>query len=207
MCGKKTLLPYLLDRGYSVIDYVLISHFDQDHIGSILYLLEEIKVRNVIIGKQFEDSKNYQAFLEIVREKKIKVQLVEIGQRINIEKGLYFDVLWPNSKKVIRENNINNNSLVCKMVYQDFSVLFTGDIETIAENAMLEEYKNTNRLSSTILKVAHHGSKSSSTQQFLNMVKPKIALIEFGKNNTFGHPNNDILERIKDLRYKNLSNR
>ncbi|MCI8760110.1 MAG: MBL fold metallo-hydrolase [Clostridia bacterium] len=177
MCGKKTLLPYLLDRGYSVIDYVLISHFDQDHIGSILYLLEEIKVRNVIIGKQFEDSKNYQAFLEIVREKKIKVQLVEIGQRINIEKGLYFDVLWPNSKKVIRENNINNNSLVCKMVYQDFSVLFTGDIETIAENAMLEEYKNTNRLSSTILKVAHHGSKSSSTQQFLNMVKPKIALI------------------------------
>lgn len=145
--------------------------------GSILYLLQEIKVKNVIIGKQFENSANYQEFLKIVKKNKIKVQVVEIGQKIEIEKDLYFDILWPSSNRVISENNINNNSLVFKMVYQNFSCIFTGDIEEIAEKAILEKYKGTNILKSTMLKVAHHGSKSSTTQEFLNAVKPKIALI------------------------------
>ncbi len=165
--------------------------------GSILYLLQEIKVRNVIIGKQFEDSINYQKFIKIVKEKKMKVYVVEVGQKIKIEKDLYFDVLWPSSNKVISENNINNNSLVCKMMYQKFSMLFTGDIEEIAEKEILEKYKYTNTLKSTILKVAHHGSKSSSTEEFLNVVKPKIALIGVGGENTFGHPNNRVLERLE----------
>lgn len=123
--------------------------------------------------------------------------MVEAGQRIRIEEDLYFDVLWPDSENLIFENNINNNSLVCKMLYRDISILFTGDVEEIAEKAILKEYKNTNILNSTILKVAHHGSKSSSIQEFLNVVKPKIALIGVGKNNTFGHPNDEVLERIK----------
>ncbi len=165
--------------------------------GSILYLLQEIKVENVIIGKQFEDSINYQEFIKIVKERKINVQVVEAGQRINVEKDLYFDVLWPISDKIMSENSINNNSLVCKMVYQNFSMLFTGDIEEIAEKVILEEYKDTNMLKSTILKVAHHGSKSSSIEEFLEAVKPKIALIGVGEKNTFGHPNSDVLERLE----------
>ena len=116
------------------------------------------------------------------------MHIVEAGQKIHIEKDLYFDVLWPKSDNVIYENNINNNSLVCKMVYQKFSILFTGDIEQIAEKVILQEYKDSNILKSTILKVAHHGSKSSSTEEFLNAVKPKIALIGVGKKNTFRSP-------------------
>lgn len=200
MCGKKTLLPYLLDRGYKVIDYILISHFDEDHCGSIFYLIQEIKVKNIIIGKQFEASQNYQEFVKLVKEKKIKVHVVEEGQRINIEKNLYFDILWPSSDEVISENSINNNSLVCKLSYQKFSMLFTGDIEEIAEKAILKKYKGTNVLQSTILKVAHHGSKSSSTEEFLKAIKHKIALIGVGKNNTFGHPNTGVLERIEEKR-------
>ena len=160
-------------------------------------MLQEIKVENVIIGKQFEYSINYQEFIKIVKERKINVQVVEAGQRINIEKDLYFDVLWPISDKIMSENSINNNSLVCKMVYQNFSMLFTGDIEEIAEKVILEEYKDTNMLKSTILKVAHHGSKSSSIEKFLEAVKPKIALIGVGEKNTFGHPNSDVLERLE----------
>lgn len=131
----------------------------------------------MIIGKQFEDSENYQEFVKIVKERKVKVHAVEASQRIKIEKDLYFDVLWPNSKNVISENAINNNSLVCKMMYQKFSILFTGDMEKIAEKAILGKDRDAHRLKSTILKVGHHGSKSSSTEEFLKAVQPKIALI------------------------------
>lgn len=125
--------------------------------GSILYLLQEIEVKNVIIGKQFENSANYNEFLKLVKERNIKVYAVEAGQRINIEKNLYFDVLWPSSKQVISENSINNNSLVCKMIYQKFSMLFTGDIEKIAEDKIVEVYKSQKqKLNATVLKVAHH---------------------------------------------------
>lgn len=90
------------------------------------------------------------------------------------------------------------------MIYKNLSILFTGDIEKIAEKQILEEYKNSNIFKSKILKVAHHGSKTSSTQEFLEKIEPKIALIGVGKNNTFGHPNNEVLERLALLRYKNI---
>lgn len=161
--------------------------------------MEELSIKNVIIGKQFELSENYEEFLKIVKEKKIKVYVVEAGQRIVVEKDIYLDVLWPDSKNIINENSINNNSLVCKLVYQNFSMLFTGDIEEIAEKVILEKYKNTNILQSTILKVAHHGSKSSSIKEFLDEVKPRIVLIGVGKKNTFGHPSSSVLERIERI--------
>ena len=161
-------------------------------------------MRNVIIGKQFEVSENYKEFLKIVKEHKVQVHVVQARQRINIEKSLYLDVLWPDSENIIHENNINNNSLVCKLNYCYFSMLFTGDIEETAEKEILEKYKNTDVLNCDILKVAHHGSKSSSTQKFLNKVRPKIALIGVGANNTFGHPNQMTLDNLKNLRLSNL---
>lgn len=165
-------------------------------------MLQEIKVKNVIIGKQFENSKNYQKFLKIVKEKNIKVSVIEAGKRINIEKNLYIDVLWP-SKNQISENPLNNNSLVCKLNYNNFSMLFTGDIEKIAEEKILKEINN-KMLKVDVLKVAHHGSKTSSTENFIKKVQPKIALIGVGKNNNFGHPNDNVIERIIKLRYKNI---
>lgn len=198
--GKSTLIPYLLDRGFTQIDQIYISHFDQDHCQGLFTVMKELKVKNVIIGRQFESCDNYEEFRRIVKEKKIKVHVVEAGQRIQIEKDLYFDILWPSSSSAISENSINNNSLVCKMVYKDLSVLFTGDIEAIAEKAILQKYKNTKVLQATILKVAHHGSKSSSIQEFLNTIKPKVALIGVGEKNTFGHPNSGVLERIQEKR-------
>lgn len=91
-----------------------------------------------------------------------------------------------------------------KLNYNDFSMLLTGDIEKIAEEQILDEYKNINILKSTILKIAHHGSKTSSTQSFLERVKPRIALIGVGKNNTFGHPSDSVIKRLENLRNKNL---
>lgn len=109
-----------------------------------------------------------------------------------------FQILWPKEIQ-IQENILNNNSIVTKLKYKNFSMLFTGDIEEIAEKQILEKYKNSNILQSTILKVAHHGSKSSSTQEFLEQVKPRIALIGVGEKNTFGHPNAGVLERLINM--------
>ena len=170
--------------------------------------MEELKVGTVIISKQGEDSENYKKFKEIVKEKKVNVVIAGKGDRLQVEKNLYFDILWPNSSNLITENILNNNSIVCKLNYKNFSVLFTGDIEEIAEKQILQEYKNNLQvLNSTILKVGHHGSKTSSTQDFIEAVSPQIALIGVGKNNTFGHPNEDVLERLENIRNKNLSHR
>jgi len=196
--GKKTLIPYLLDRGYTSLDYIMISHFDQDHVGGILTVLEEIKVKNVIISKQGEESKQYSKFLDIVKQKKINVIVVERGNRVKIEDSIYFDILWP-QKEQIKENILNNNSIVTKLHYGGFSMLFTGDIEKEAEEIILKKKTN---LKSDILKVAHHGSNSSSTQDFIKAVNPNIALIGVGQNNNFGHPNSEVLNRLKQLGVK-----
>lgn len=165
--------------------------------------MQELSVGKVIIAEQIEDSENYEQFLDIVKEKNIYVIEVDSGDKISIEKNLYFDVLWPDSSDFLSENKLNNNSLVCKLNYNNFSMLFTGDIEKIAEEEILKNINN-DLLKADILKVAHHGSKTSSTQKFLESIKPKIALIGVGENNKFGHPNDDVLNRLEALRCKNL---
>ena len=161
-------------------------------------VLEELKVSKAIISKQVENSENYKRFKQIIKDKKIKVKVVANGDRLKIERNLYFDILWPNNEKMISENILNNNSIVCKLSYNKFSMIFTGDIEEIAEKQILNEYKhNLGVLNSQILKVAHHGSKTSSIKEFIDAVNPKIALIGVGENNKFGHPNEEVITRLK----------
>ncbi len=201
--GKNIVVPYLLNRGIKQIDIIIISHFDSDHVGGILTVLETIKVKEIIISKQFAKSQNYEKFKEIVSKKKVKVHMVNKGDEIQIEKNINISILWPNNKNVIAENTLNNNSIVCKLNYGIFSMIFTGDIEEIAENEILNEYKNNSKLlNSTVLKVGHHGSKTSSTQWFINAINPKISIIGVGKNNNFGHPSDIVIERLKACKSK-----
>lgn len=202
--GKSTLLPYLLDRGITKIDYMMISHFDSDHIGGLFYIMENLRVDNIIISKQGESSENLKKFIEILQsnirgsKNKTNIILVKKGDNIKIDNSSYFEILFP-EEELINDNILNNNSIVAKFVSNNFKMLFTGDIEEIAENRLCELYKSTNKLQADIIKVAHHGSKTSSTLNFLELVKPKIALIGVGENNNFGHPNDAVLKRIKDL--------
>lgn len=198
--GEQTLIPYLLNKGITKLDYILISHFDSDHVGGILSVLEELKVEKVIICEQ-EENENYRRFKEIVKNKKINVYIVRKGNNLKIEKDISINILWPKNER-IKENAINNNSIVAKLNYKNFSILLTGDIEKIAENEILKEYENSNILNANILKVAHHGSKSSSINEFLEKVKPQIALIGVGEKNTFGHPNEGVLKRLENINTK-----
>lgn len=123
--------------------------------------------------------------------------MYKLGDRIRIDKYDYFDVLWPD-EDLISENILNNNSIVCKFHYGSFTMLFTGDIEKIAEERILIKYENNkNILKSTMLKAGHHGSKTSSTEEFVDAVKPQYVLIGVGENNKFGHPNEDVVNRFE----------
>jgi len=138
--------------------------------------MENIKVKNVIISKQGEVSENYNRLLNIVERENINLIEVKRGDRIYFDKSTYVDILWPKEKQ-IEENVLNNNSIVMKLNYGNFKMLFTGDIEQKAEDEIVNLYKNTDYLKADVLKVAHHGSKTSSSESFLEIVKPKIALI------------------------------
>ena len=198
--GEKTVLPYLLKNKILKLDYIVISHFDSDHVGGLFTIIRELNVNNIIIGKQFENSENYKEFIQIIKDKKIKVHIVEAGQKIKIDKNTYIDIIWPSTTNKLTENSINNNSLVFKLNYTYGSILFTGDIEEVAEKAILSKYKNNLEiLKADIIKVAHHGSKTSSCVEFLNAVKPKMALIGVGKNNKFGHPSEITINNLKNM--------
>lgn len=169
--------------------------------GGILTLIEKLKVKNIIISKQKESNDNLKEFLQTIENKDSNIILVEAGKRLEIEKDIYIDILWPTDNSKVSENMLNNNSIVAKINYKKISILFTGDIEEKAEKEILKQYKtNENILKSSILKVAHHGSKSSSSKAFLEKVRPNIAIIGVGKNNKFGHPNKEVINNI--LKYK-----
>lgn len=197
--GKNIVFPYLLDRGINRIDYLVISHADSDHIGGLIYVLENINVENILIGIQPESSKQLEDLLDIAKRKKVMVNALKKGDIINIDKNTKIEVIWPDINNLILENNLNNNSLVFKLFFNKFSILFTGDIEESAEKLLCEIYENTNILNSDILKIAHHGSKSSSTLDILKSVKPQIALIGVGKNNKYGHPNQEVIDRLNKI--------
>lgn len=172
-----------------------------------MYLLQEIKIKNVVIGRQFEKNSNLEEFTKIVNSKGINVVIAEEKMKINIEKDLYFDVLWPAKNLEITKNSINNNALVLKLIFEtnndnNFSMLFTGDIEAEAEKILIQRNKETNYLQADVLKVAHHGSRTSTTEEFLRMVNPKICLIGVGKNNMYGHPSNEVIDRLNGANVK-----
>lgn len=158
-------------------------------------------MKNIIISKQGEISENYKRFEDLLKKKKTKLIIVNKGDHLQIEKDVYIDIIWPDNSNFIKENILNNNSIVCKINYKNFSMLFTGDIEEIAENEILKE-NTPQKLKADILKVGHHGSKSSSTKDFIEAVSPKIAVIGVGLNNNFGHPNKGVLERLEKINCK-----
>lgn len=169
----------------------------QTIVGGLFYIVENFKVNNIVIGKQAEKYTNLVSFLKLQQKKNIKLKVLENGDILNFDKEIKIEVLFPNIHYEISENKINNNSLVFKMYYKDLSILFTGDIEEATEKVLVNLYGE--KLKTDILKVGHHGSKTSSTEEFINLIKPKIALIGVGKNNNFGHPNEEIIERLEKV--------
>lgn len=158
--GEKVLLPYLLDRRISYLDYIMVSHFDADHAQALETVLENIKVKNIIISKQASICAEYEKIMEICNQKKVNVIVVKRGGKIQIDKYVYFEILHPSDIMLDDgKGGLNANAIVAKLNYKlsngmNFKVLFTGDIEADAEEKLVKIYGD--KLKSDILKVGHH---------------------------------------------------
>lgn len=192
--GENTILPYLLDRKITKIDYLIVSHFDSDHAQGFIFVLKHLKVKNAILPIQAVNSNLYETFISICNEKNINVVYLKRGDIFFVGQ-LKFEALHPGSK-FIHENPMNNNSLVLRIDYYNTSLLFTGDIEAIAEQELVSKCRQ--KLDVDILKVGHHGSNTSSIESFLEAVSPNIALIGVGADNKFGHPGEDVIKRLEE---------
>ena len=191
----------MLNKRILKIDYVIISHFDTDHCRGLISVVNKLDVKNIVVSEFLEKSEEYYYFFDHIKKKNVNIIKIKASDMINLGKraNIHFLSPWETYNDV--DNIENNLSIVCKLNYYNFSCLFTGDIDSIMEEKLINKYKNL--LKSDILKIGHHGSKSSSSQEFLKVILPKVGLIGVGKNN-YGHPNKDVLNRLEKIRYKNL---
>ncbi|MTW84130.1 DNA internalization-related competence protein ComEC/Rec2 [Virgibacillus dakarensis] len=183
---RQIIKPYLLSRGISKIDAIFLSHEDVDHVGSVPFMIEDIDVGKVIISEYFPLPDNLRIDW---KRNGTELKQLEQGQTITIGNQA-FSVVSP----VVDRNSANANSLVLYTELGGLSWLFTGDIDADAERNLIAENAD---LTVDVLKVAHHGSKTSTEQSFLRSIDPTYGLISVGRNNSYGHPAEEVLQRME----------
>lgn len=192
--GKHVVLPYLYGRGVRRLDAVVFTHFDSDHAEGLLSVIEEMKTKAIIIGRS-DGSEIYRRMVEIAERRKIPIYAVSRGDVFRIGDAAFY-VLNPSGHHFFEDDN--DNSVVLKMVYRGLSFLFTGDLGFDGEKDLIADCD----VSSDVLKVAHHGSATSTSEEFLKKVNPKIAVISAGENNNFGHPSARVLKLLEENKIK-----
>jgi len=183
-------LNYLQDLGVEKIDLVIGTHPHADHIGGLINVMEVISVGEAIDPGVAHTTITFEDYLDIIDEKEITFTEGRAGMTRNLGEGAELKVVHPESPT---SDHLNNASIVVRMTYGDISFLFTGDAEKEAEAEMLNR---DHVLESTILKIGHHGSRTSTTQTFLDVVNPEVAIIMCGLDNTYGHPHEETLNKL-----------
>lgn len=198
--GEYTLEPCLKSLGVSVITYAFVSHGDLDHLSGVRFLLEtsdDIRIENIMLPYQGKGDEKIEELEALARMRGTKVMYLAGGDEITVE-GLKITCLYPGISDV--PENVNEQSEVLKMDYGNCHMLFTGDMGEKEESRLLERLGKEKLSEINVLKTAHHGSKYSSSEDFLKAVSPRWAVISYGENNTYGHPHKEVLERLNDLK-------
>ncbi len=170
--GKNITLPYLEKLGVKTLDGVFISHFHEDHAKSLSLLMDNIKIKPIFISYE-----NYES-------------QIKAGDRLVLNKYTSIDVLSPKKEDIKKLSNENNLSLVLKLKYFDTSILLTGDMEKEVEYELINKLGRID-----IIKVPHHGSNTSSSEDLLQVLQPRYGIIQVGRNNFHGHPNKEVIAR------------
>lgn len=188
--GEIVVSEFLWEKGYSSVDLLLTTHADADHADGLSDVVSNFRVGKVIRGPTRGSSIELQRLLDSAIRRGVPVSEVKTGDRINVD-GVTVEVIWPPEDRFTGLSD-NNDSVVIRIVFGEHSFLFTGDIEKEAEERILYESQT---ISSSVVKVPHHGSRSSSTQAFIDAVRPDIAVIPVGRRSMFGHPHSEVVER------------
>ncbi len=192
--GESVMIPYILDRGTKKVNIVIASHGHSDHTEGLEAVLRELSVGTVIVPET--DGKGFGKINSICKDKNISIIKCKQGDRINLDNETVLEVLNPLPYKIdsIAQEDLNESSLVLKLVYKNAKVLFTGDSGLPSEERMLQQGLD---LKADIIKVGHHGSPGSSSKDYIMAVKPKYGIIPVGRNN-FGHPSQFVIDTFEN---------
>lgn len=178
------------------IDLIILTHPEHDHLFGLLEVLKRYEVKNILWTGIIRDTAEWEEWKRLIEQEGADIIITEAGQRIVLQKEplIYLDILYPFENLENQETKYTNNtSIVANLVFEDVSFLFTGDIEKEVERKLVEQNVD---LDSDVLKVSHHGSKTSSCSEFLEIVSPELAVISVGENN-YGHPHPDVLANLE----------
>ncbi|MBV8730363.1 MAG: ComEC/Rec2 family competence protein, partial [Acidobacteriia bacterium] len=189
--GEDVVAPYLWTRSIRQVDVIALSHAHEDHIGGMPALVDDFHPKEIWTGAT-PASATWQRVCEKAAKNGAKIVPLQAGRQLNFG-GAQIDVLAPPADYVAADTPKNNDSLVLRIRYGKHAFLLSGDVERPIERRMLDD----NELSRIdVLKVAHHGSRTSSTEPFLDAVQPQFAIISVGTDNSYGHPNRDVIDRL-----------
>lgn len=199
--ASKKILDFLKAKKIKKLDLVIISHPHLDHYGGLLGLIKQIPVTEVYDSGAPTSSTTYLSLLKQLSASKTKFSIVRKGQEFNYTDNIKISILAPEDPLLKNtKSDANNASIVIRLIHNKVSFLLTGDIEDESEEKILNENKSA--LKSDILKVAHHGSRYTSSKEFLDNVQPKVAVISSGQGNSYGHPHKETLERLEANKIK-----
>ena len=189
---ESELVAKIKSYGVEKLDYVIATHPHEDHIGGLDKVVESFEISNVCMPYVSASTRAFERFAAAVKESGAEVIEAKAGVKIIDEKNVKAEFIAPNSESY---KSLNNYSAVLKFTYGTVTFLFTGDAEKESENEILSNGYNPK---CDILKVGHHGSKTSTSPAFVSAANPKAAVIEVGKDNSYGHPSPSTLENLKD---------
>jgi len=194
--GARRVVPALRRLGVRAIDVVVLSHPHEDHAGGLVAVLQNFRVGLVLDSGLPHPAPSYVRVLELVRSQGIPYRRARRGLRVDLGDGVLLAVLLPQEPLIVGSGaDPNLNSVVLRLTYRRVAALFTGDMEALNELQLLDQG---DELRSAILKVAHHGSDTSTTEAFVDAVRPAVALISVGAVNPFGHPQRRTLETLEE---------
>ncbi|MEZ5346697.1 MAG: ComEC/Rec2 family competence protein [Pyrinomonadaceae bacterium] len=189
--GESVVSEFLWEKGYSEIDHILATHSDADHMQGLIAVARNFRIKTAMIGVASPEDDIFTEFTTALEKNGIPVFRLDNRKRFEAG-GVTVEILNPPVNRKTETRSTNNNSVVLRLTYQNRRFLLTGDIEQKVEYELL---KNPQLLKADIVKVAHHGSRTSSVSKFVEAVRAEYAVIPVGKNSPFGHPNEDVVSR------------